>query len=58
MYAVIETGGKQHKIEKGMKLPVDLLKEEPGSKVTFDNVNEPAWAALLGDFTAGDKRTW
>ena len=38
MYAVIETGGKQHKIEKGMKLPVDLLKEEPGSKVTFDNV--------------------
>ena len=38
MYAVIETGGKQHKIEKGMKLPVDLLKDEPGSKVTFDNV--------------------
>jgi len=29
-----------------------------GDKVTFDNVNEPAWAALLGDFTAGDKRTW
>ena len=38
MYAVIESGGKQHKIEKGMKLPVDLLKDEPGSKVTFDNV--------------------
>mgnify|MGYP000845990545 FL=1 len=38
MYAVIETGGKQHKIEKGMKLPVDLLKDEPGSKVTFNNV--------------------
>jgi len=29
-----------------------------GDLVTFDNVNEPAWAALLGDFTAGDKRTW
>ncbi|MBL6818613.1 MAG: bL21 family ribosomal protein, partial [SAR86 cluster bacterium] len=26
MYAVIESGGKQHKIEKGMTLPVDLLK--------------------------------
>jgi len=38
MYAVIETGGKQHKIEKGMTLPVDLLKDEPGSKITFDNV--------------------
>ena len=38
MYAVIESGGKQHKIEKGMTLPVDLLKDEPGSKITFDNV--------------------
>ena len=38
MYAVIESGGKQHKIEKGMTLPVDLLKDEPGSKITFENV--------------------
>ena len=28
MYAVIETGGKQHKVEKGMILSVDLLKDE------------------------------
>ena len=38
MYAVIETGGKQHKVEKGMILSVDLLKEEVGKKITFDNV--------------------
>ena len=38
MYAVIESGGKQHKVEKGMTLPVDLLKDEPGAKITFENV--------------------
>ena len=38
MYAVIETGGKQHNVEKGMVLSVDLLKDEVGKKITFDNV--------------------
>ena len=38
MYAVIETGGKQHKVEKGMVLSVDLLKDDIGKKITFDNV--------------------
>ena len=38
MYAVIETGGKQHKVEKGMILSVDLLKDDIGKKITFDNV--------------------
>ena len=38
MYAVIETGGKQHKVEKGMVLSIDLLKEDLGKKITFDNV--------------------
>ena len=38
MYAVIETGGKQHKVEKGMILSVYLLKDEVGKKITFDNV--------------------
>jgi large subunit ribosomal protein L21 len=38
MYAVIESGGKQHKVEEGMTLPLDLLKGEPGTKITFDNV--------------------
>ena len=38
MYAVIETGGKQHKVEKGMILSIDLLKDEVGKKITFNNV--------------------
>tara|TARA_B100001248_G_C27134060_1_gene341443 strand:+ start:127 stop:447 length:321 start_codon:yes stop_codon:yes gene_type:complete len=38
MYAVIETGGKQHKVEKGMILSIDLLKEDVGKKIIFDNV--------------------
>jgi large subunit ribosomal protein L21 len=38
MYAVIESGGKQHKIEEGEYLSVDLLSDEPGKKITFDNV--------------------
>ena len=38
MYAVIETGGKQHKVEKGMVLSVDLLKDDVGKKITFENV--------------------
>ena len=33
MYAVIETGGKQHKVEKGMVLSVDLLKDDVGKKL-------------------------
>ena len=38
MYAVIETGGKPHKVEKGMVLSVDLLKDDVGKKITFENV--------------------
>ena len=41
MYAVIETGGKQHKVEKGMVLSVDLLKDDVGKKITFENVLLP-----------------
>ena len=38
MYAVIESGGKQHKVEKGSILPLDLLDEKVGKSITFDNV--------------------
>ena len=38
MYAVIETGGKQHKVEKGMTISIDLLKDDVGKNITFDNV--------------------
>tara|TARA_B100001123_G_C14843761_1_gene841198 strand:+ start:74 stop:385 length:312 start_codon:yes stop_codon:yes gene_type:complete len=38
MFAVIESGGKQHKVSQGDSLKVELLPEEEGSKVQFDKV--------------------
>ncbi len=38
MYAVIETGGKQYRVELGSELHVELLGATPGSEVTFDRV--------------------
>jgi large subunit ribosomal protein L21 len=38
MYAVIETGGKQYRVEVGTELEVDLLEAEPGQEITIDRV--------------------
>lgn len=38
MYAIIETGGKQVKIEEGQEIMVELLEGEAGETVTFDKV--------------------
>lgn len=38
MYAVIETGGKQHKVTEGEILKIEKLDAEVGSEVTFDKV--------------------
>ena len=38
MYAVIESGGKQHKVELGQTLEVDLLHEQSGIDHAFENV--------------------
>ena len=38
MYAVIETGGKQYRVEVGTELQVELLDVEPGKTVTLDRV--------------------
>jgi large subunit ribosomal protein L21 len=38
MYAVIETGGKQYRVEVGTELEVELLDVEPGKAVTIDRV--------------------
>src|SRR5690606_3717793 len=35
MYAVVETGGKQYKVEEGTSLLVDRLDAKEGSKVTL-----------------------
>ena len=38
MYAVIETGGKQYRVEVGTELEVELLDAEPGKTVTLERV--------------------
>ncbi|AJO19355.1 50S ribosomal protein L21 [Bacillus paralicheniformis] len=38
MYAIIQTGGKQIKVEEGQTVYVEKLTAEAGETVTFDNV--------------------
>lgn len=38
LYAVIETGGKQYRVEEGMVLDIEKLAHEKGDKVVFDQV--------------------
>ncbi|MBR7147220.1 MAG: 50S ribosomal protein L21, partial [Firmicutes bacterium] len=38
MYAVIETGGKQYRVQQGDVISVEKLSVEAGEKVTFDKV--------------------
>jgi large subunit ribosomal protein L21 len=43
MYAVVDSGGKQYRVEPGGTLVVDRLDAEAGASVTFDRV------LLIGD---------
>jgi large subunit ribosomal protein L21 len=38
MYAIIETGGKQYRVEEGSILNVELLSADIGSEIGFDRV--------------------
>lgn len=38
MYAIIASGGKQHKVQEGAVLNLEKLDNEAGSVVTFDKV--------------------
>jgi len=38
MYAVIETGGKQYRVQEGDVITIEKLNSEAGDKVTFDKV--------------------
>lgn len=38
MKAIIETGGKQYRVQEGTEIYVEKLNGEEGSKVTFDKV--------------------
>ena len=41
MFAIIETGGKQYKVNEGDTLFIEKLEVEAGAKVTFDKVLKP-----------------
>ena len=51
MYAVIRSGGKQHRVEPGSKLRVEKLDGEVGSKI---ELNEVLMVAAEGTVTVGD----
>jgi len=38
MYAVFESGGKQHRVKEGESIKLELLDVETGSSVDFDKV--------------------
>lgn len=38
MYAIIETGGKQYRVEKEDVIYVELLHQDSNAKITFDQV--------------------
>ena len=38
MYAVVATGGKQYRVEKGQVLRIEKIPGEIGTEVTFDDV--------------------
>ncbi|KRL38518.1 50S ribosomal protein L21 [Liquorilactobacillus uvarum] len=38
MYAIIETGGKQLKVEAGQAIYIEKLAADAGEKVTFDHI--------------------
>lgn len=38
MFAIVEAGGRQEKVEPGVVVIVDRLEVEPGAEVTFDKV--------------------
>ena len=49
-YAIIETGGKQYRVEVGRFYDVELLESEPDSKLTIDQV---LFANLDGNVSIG-----
>jgi large subunit ribosomal protein L21 len=38
MFAIVDAGGRQEKVEPGLLVIVDRLDVEPGAEVTFDKV--------------------
>ena len=57
MYAIIETGGKQYKVQEGDVITVELLHAEAGETVAIDKVlmvnkdGEPIGTRIFGPVT-------
>jgi large subunit ribosomal protein L21 len=58
MYAVIESGGKQYRVELGTEIAVDRLEAQPGQSIDFERVLLVADedAAAIGRPTVADAR--
>jgi large subunit ribosomal protein L21 len=50
MFAIVDAGGRQEKVQPGLLMIVDRLDAEPGAEVTFDKV-------LLVETESGDIMT-
>lgn len=62
MYAVIQTGGKQYRVEPGKTVVVEKLAGDAGAKITFDQVllvssGDGANVTVGKPFVAGAKVT-
>ena len=59
MYAIVKTGGKQYRVEKGTTLLVERLKAEEGATVALEPVlvrsNEIAFGDALGGASVAAK---
>jgi large subunit ribosomal protein L21 len=50
MYAIVETGGKQYRVEEGSKITVEKLSADAGAQVALDKV---LLVGQGGDVTVG-----
>jgi len=50
MYAIVETGGKQYRVEEGSKITVEKLSADAGAEVALDKV---LLVGTGGDVTVG-----
>lgn len=60
MYAIVETGGKQYRVEEGAKITVEKLTAESGAEVALDKVllvGEAAGLKVGAPYVAGAKVT-
>ncbi len=56
MYAIIETGGKQYRVQKGDTITIELVEAQASNQVSFDHVlllNQEDQTLVGGPYVAG-----